>query len=111
MATFTWAISVGSSYEVTPKVREARFGDGYSQTVGDGINNIPRVWNVSIALLDQTTAAAIDTFLRARGGAEAFDWTDPYGYAGRWLCKKWSRASGDGARDSINATFEQVYGV
>lgn len=37
--TFTWCPMVEPTVTITQRVMKAQFGDGYSQAVGDGINN------------------------------------------------------------------------
>lgn len=110
MATFTWLASVDSARETAPRVRELAFGDGYAQRVADGINNRPLVWRLSFKNRAAAEADAIDAFLVARNAVEAFDWTDPYGYVGRWICKIWSRPGHGGGISTITATFTQVFG-
>lgn len=110
MAAFAWFVSLNSSREIAPRVREAKFGDGYAQSIGDGINTQPRSWSVRIDNTDAAEADAIDTFLVARDGSEAFDWTDPRGHVGRWVCKRWNLTEHGGGVASISATFEEVFG-
>jgi phage-related protein len=108
MATFTWRASRSSSKDMTPRVRTAKFGDGYDQRVGDGINTQLRVWSVRFDNRDTAEANAIDDFLSARNGVDAFDWTDLYGHAGKWVCEKWSRSASSGVTSTISATFREV---
>jgi phage-related protein len=110
MATFTTLPSKDSTRETTPRVREAGFGDGYHQRVGDGIHSSAAVWRLIFANRTDTEADTVDNFLIARNGVEAFDWTDPYGYAAKWICKSWSRQAHGGGIASINATFLEVFG-
>lgn len=98
----------GERVEIAPRVRVARFGDGYEQRVADGINALRRKWSVRLAA-DTETVNAADAFLRAHGGTQWFDWIALDGVAGRWVCRSWSvsYASGDGAE--LSATFEEVF--
>lgn len=108
MANFTWIPSHPADVEEAPKVKAARFGDGYEQRQADGINNNLLVWSLTFANRDLTEAAAIVAFLRARGAVENFDWTDPDGNAGKYVCRKWSRSLPYGNVRTIRAVFEQV---
>lgn len=110
MATFTYTPDFGAAPSYEPRVRVARFGDGYEQRVGDGINTMRETWPLTFAVRDDTETAAILAFLVARGGVEAFDWTPPgEGAAKRWICRKWSRSWDSHDKNTINATFERVY--
>ena len=108
--TFGWGVSLGSEQEFNPRVLEARFGDGYGQRTGDGINNIGESWPVMIKA-DETTANAALAFLAARGGYEAFYWTPPITGAAQILvvCKQWRRRPPAAGWHRISATFEKVY--
>lgn len=108
MATFTWIPSHPASVEEMPKVKTAKFGDGYEQRQGDGLNNNLLKWSLSFANRSLSESADIVTFLRARGAVENFDWTDPDGNAGKYICRAWSRSLPYGNLRTINAVFEQV---
>jgi phage-related protein len=90
------------------RVLNAQFGDGYEQIAGDGLNtklyNITLNWNA----LSKTNADSIETFLDARTGSEAFDYTVPGGTLKKYRCDTWTRTRG-GPYDSINASFREVY--
>lgn len=109
MSTFTWSPAPGATESVEPRVRTAAFGDGYQQRVGDGINNRPRSWSLSflgpVARTDEIAA-----FLEAANGVTSFDWTPPYGPAGKFVCRAWSRGVPSLYIQSISATFDEVYG-
>lgn len=108
MTTFTWTPQT-ASVERAPRVRTAQFGDGYAQRVADGINAAPKKWALTFRALAADLSPA-ETFLAARGGVEAFDWTDPDGLAGKWVCKSWSATPHDALRLlDLAATFEQVF--
>jgi phage-related protein len=109
MSTFTWSPAPEPTENEAPRVRSAPFGDGYSQRVGDGINNSPRTWSLRFTR-ETADIQAIISFLRARGAAESFDWTPPDGPAGKWICKSWSRIVHHRVVMGVNATFEEVFG-
>lgn len=75
-----------------PKVRAAKFGDGYEQRVPEGINNNLQKWSMAFTKRSGTDVDAVYDFLEARGGWESFDWT-PRGEATarRFVCRKWNR--------------------
>lgn len=109
MSTFTWSPAPGATQTKSPRVKAAQFGDGYSQRVGDGINNNPRVWNLTFTRLT-ADIDAIDAFLTAHEDGASFDWTPPKGAAGKFICKSWSENVIFRTVQSITATFEEVYG-
>lgn len=108
MPSFIWLPEYSGPKDVEPRVLVARFGDGYEQRVGDGINTQLRSWSLAFEHRDQTEADAIEAFLSAQGGVESFDWTDPHGHAGKWVCPKWSRTPIAGTLSTINVVFREV---
>ena len=109
MATFTDTPQSATRTQ-KPRVRVAAFGDGYEQRVVDGINAAPRSWSLTW-VRPVAEADVILAFFVARNGAEAFDWTDPDGAAGKYVCRDWSGALIGPFAKSISATFEQVFGA
>lgn len=109
MATFTSPPDFNSSESSQPRVLEAKFGDGYSQRVGDGINIRPREWALSFT--NRTTAEkdTIVNFLVARNGIESFDWTPPSGATGKFLCRSWQVTPVNATMWTIQATFTEVF--
>lgn len=109
MATFSIAPDYGSPVEIEPRVLRGQFGDGYAQRTADGINHIAEKWDLTFGVRTPAEADAILTFLRARGGTEAFDWTSPTGTTGRWTCPRWSYVPNNAATNTITARFEQDF--
>lgn len=109
MATFTWTPATANETR-QPRVRVARFGDGYEQRTGDGINNSPKSWSLTFTRPTAEADAILD-FLVARNGSEAFDWTDPDGDAGRYLARNWSSELHGRWAKTVSVTFEQVFGA
>lgn len=108
MSTFTWSVKTGVVLGKEPRVRAAAFGDGYQQRVPNGINTMPRNWQIEIVNRRPVVEAA-EAFLAARGGAESFDWQPPSGPIGKWLCRSWN-ATFAGKTATLTATFEEVFG-
>lgn len=109
MSDWTWPVVAGAQIEVAPRVRVARFGDGYEQRVADGINAMPRRISVLLRERRQIVQAA-DAFLRAHAGVQTFTWTPPDGGAGQWVCRTWSISYPAGDVAELSATFEEVFG-
>lgn len=110
MAVFDWQESSKVTLEEAPRVLRARFGDGYEQRAPDGINNRPQLWDLVFEQVDADVAADILTFLRARNGFEAFDWTPRWAPGAiRVKCEKWTRTGEGEGLSRIAARFEQVF--
>ena len=110
MATFP-AITptYGAQKSSAPNVRTAKFGDGYEQRVTFGINQNPKVWDLTWNI-SETDADTIETFLDARAGVEPFQWT-PLGESTEynWVCQQWNKSIPYLNRATITATFRQVF--
>lgn len=109
MAVFTYIADFGATAEYDPRVRVARFGDGYEQRVADGVNPMAEAWALTFAVRTDSEAAGIVGFLAARGGFEAFDWTRPDGVSIRVVCRKWNRTLDRYNMNTVTARFERVY--
>ena len=111
MATFpsitpTYGIQKTSS----PVVRKVQFGDGYEKRLTYGLNQNPKVYNLTFAV-SETDADTIEAFLDARAADnDAFDFTPPgEGSSSRFVCEKWSKSIPYVNRATIQATFRQVF--
>ena len=111
MATFIWIPDNEPTEAYDPRIREAQFGDGYSQRLRFGLNHNPSTHTIEFTYRDNTEANAIINFLKDRGGVEAFDWTPPWsgGVAGKFICKTWQRRPYNCTYQTISATFIQVF--
>lgn len=110
MATWTIPPSYAAQLEEKPRVLTAQFGDSYSQRVGDGINIRMRRWSLTFAARTPTERNAILAALQAENGITAFDWTDPLGLTGKWICAEWSGSLDNAASNTVTAVFQQVMG-
>lgn len=110
MADWVWVESAGTTLNEEPRVKRARFGDGYEQRAADGINNLDQVWEYTADEVDDVVADDMVAFLRARNGVEAFNyWPMRAGAAIRVQCAKWSRSHTGPGTSSVRATFQQVF--
>jgi phage-related protein len=111
MAEFTWLPSRGFTTDITPRVTIAKFGDGYSQRVPDGINNLDQSWNLAFQSHDLTTISEIESFIVTRQGANSFTWLPPgESTEVRVICNKWSKVYDSHISATLNLTFERFYG-
>ena len=89
MATeeFTWCPDNGADGDVGHRRLEAKFGDGYMQVAGDGINTRTMVWNLKFER-DQEVIYLVKDFLDRHAGVKPFYWQPPLGKGqvpvGRW---------------------------
>lgn len=109
MATFTFTPSFEPVLTEKPRVLTAKFGDGYEQRVGDGINIRSRSWQLVFKQRTSTEMAPIIAFLRAQNGITAFDWTDPDGVAGKFVCRDWQKTTNTAVTQTLTCTFEEVF--
>lgn len=106
--TFTWFPDASFQKRVDPKVRLARFGDGYEQRIRDGINTMPQKWSLTFTG-SRNEIDPIDAFLTEHGGADYFLWTTPDQVQGKYVCRSWTKKRERSVKVSIDAEFEQVF--
>ena len=105
---FTWQPIIEPSGDFQFRTREARFGDGYGQAVGDGLNNEVQTWPLTFrGSLDYLLP--IRDFLRAHGGHTSFLWTPPDGEQALFRCKGFQWIPGAASRRRLVATFDQWF--
>ena len=111
MATFP---SITPTYGVqkrsAPVVRKVQFGDGYEARLKYGIQQDPKVFNLTFEV-SETDADTIETFLDARADDYAsFDFTPPgESSSSKFVCEQWSKSIPYLNRARIQATFRQVF--
>ena len=99
----------GAQKTSQPKVRQVQMGDGYVQRLTFGLNQDPKVWNLTFEV-SETDADTIETFLEARGGSESFNWSPPDETSSyKWICLNWSKTIPYLNRATIQATFQEVF--
>ena len=104
------AVSGESRLSETPRVREVRFGDGYTQAAADGINTIPRTYRAVFAARPNGEIDTIRAFLRARAGHEPFRFTPPEESAAvKWRCREWSVRRVSATHRTLSATFVEDF--
>lgn len=106
--TFTWVPTGQPSGEVKFRVRKAQFGDGYSQTVADGINNRAQSWPLTFTG-SKSQMQAIAAFLDERGGWQSFNWMPPAGVAGLYRAETYNLSPMGGPIYQLTTTFQEVF--
>lgn len=112
MATFpAITAAYGASKASHPTNRVVKFGDGYEQVLRFGLNQNPKVWNLTWQNITESNADTIEAFLDARADdGDAFDWTPPDSATSyKWRCDEWNKTITYNNRATITATFRQVY--
>lgn len=106
---FFWTPSYGYDINIQPKVKTIIFGDGYSQDVKDGINNILLVLDLGFLSRDLDEYSAIIHFLQKREGIESFYFTppQPFGTLKKFKCKKINPSQKFYNNYDIKVTFEE----
>jgi phage-related protein len=114
MPMATWVMPVLPDEEMSvdcePRIIESKFGDGYSQEAGDGINNLQREMNPRWTNLRKAEADAIIAFLEPRAKTREPFWWTPNGESAARALKvlKFSYAWKKGRFCNINAMFKET---
>lgn len=109
---FIWRVTATAAGEGEFLVTDSDFGDGYSQSVPQGINNESQNWNVTFIGRKRTgTFGVLDplAFIRARKGGISFFWTPPLGTQGYYQCRRYSIRDEGGGLFAVNCAFKQVF--
>lgn len=107
--TFSHTPTYGVQKRSAPSVRAIQFGSGYQQRAQFGINQNPKVYNLTFEV-SEAEADMIETFLDARGAVESFTFTPPAETSSaKFICRQWSKSIPYLNRATITATFEQVF--
>tara|TARA_R100000655_G_scaffold107561_1_gene158156 strand:+ start:245 stop:589 length:345 start_codon:yes stop_codon:yes gene_type:complete len=112
MATFP---SIEPSFPVRkiskPNIRTVKFGDGYEQRFLFGLNQNPKVFNLTWKHITETDSDTIETFLDARAvDGASFTYTPPNeASAMQFKCQNWTKLIDKPNRPTIEATFTEVF--
>lgn len=105
---FIWETEKGSEGDVAQRVRTKQFGDGYEQSVEDGLNNQSQSWPL-VFTGAKPRVMLIKAFLDRHKGAKAFLWTPPLGDLGLYKCNGYKPVHRGGQVYAITATFQQTF--
>ncbi len=104
--------SAGSADKPEIKILEAQFGDGYTQTAADGLNNIRRVVSLKWEVLTIAQASQILAFMNAQQGSEPFYYMIPGEPAAIiWTCKEFGQGFSAYNYRSVTATLRQSFNL
>ena len=111
MATFPSILpTYGLQKRSQPAIRRVQFGDGYEQRLSLGINQNPKMYDLTFEV-SESDADTIETFLDARAvDSASFDFTPPgESSSSKFVCEAWSKTVIYLNRASISATFREVF--
>lgn len=110
MTTFVpaYAPSYGATYATKYRVLQNEFGDGYDQTVQDGLNNVQQIWEVPWNNISDTNALDIITQLNSLAG-KVFDWLTPNGETKKFRCTAVNSTFVGYQTRNITATFTESF--
>lgn len=111
--TFSYPARINPTGDHSFRVREVQFGDGYKQSVGDGLNAELQNWPVTF-VGNWQRIAEIRNFFKRHAGYKAFKWTTPNFELGLYNCKTFQvTALGKNSRGEsmyqLAATFETAF--
>ena len=94
-----------------PNTRLVKFGDGYEHRLLFGLNQNPKIFNLTWKNLSETDSDTIETFLDARAvDSDSFTYTPPSeASAMQFKCTNWNKQIQFPSRATIQATFTQVF--
>jgi phage-related protein len=105
---FIWETEKGAEGDVAQRVRTKQFGNGYEQSVEDGLNNQSQSWPL-VFTGAKPRVMLIKAFFDRHKGAKAFLWTPPLGELGLYKCKGYKPVHRGGQVYAITATFLQAF--
>lgn len=105
---FTWSPRVNPTQSVSFRLRKAKFGDGYEQVSGDGLNPRSQTWDLNF-VGTEAYIEAIKNFLDRQGGTKAFQWKPPLEQLGLYRCEEFKPTPLGGDNYSLSATFIQAF--
>ena len=94
-----------------PNTRTVKFGDGYEHRLLFGLNQNPKIFNLTWKNIPESDADVIETFLDARAvDGASFTYTPPNeSSAMQFKCQNWSKLMERPSRATIEATFTEVF--
>ncbi len=106
--TFIWCPKVEPTSTPEYRVRASKFGNGYEQVVGDGINNKVDSWPLTFVVVE-TVALDIKAFLDRHGGFKSFLWTPPLGQLSFFRSTAPTITPNGAGIFTLNTTFTQSF--
>ena len=101
----------------TPRVHIAKFGDGYEQRIGNGINNLEQEYSVAFTTRAKADIDDIVAFFETKAEVTSFDFVVPDSNESgnelsiKVVCSEWNQTWVNDNFYSLDATFRRVYEV
>lgn len=108
LETFSWCPRINPQQEVNFRTRKAKFGDGYEQVSGDGLNPRSQSWTLNFTG-DEAYISSIKAFLDRHQGTRAFLWKPPLEPLGLYRCDTYKPTPLGAKKYNLEATFTQAY--
>ncbi|CDH34750.1 phage tail protein [Xenorhabdus bovienii] len=108
METFKWMPRVNASSSVEFAIRKAKFGDGYEQVSGAGINPKSMKWSVDF-VGNEKYITEIIAFLDRHAGHQSFVWTPPLANKGLFRCESYKYQAIDYKTYSLSTEFIEAH--
>jgi len=108
MRVFTWCPSVDPQGQVRFRTFDAQFGDGYKQSVGDGINNRIQSWPLTFKGKGAYIQPIVE-FLDDHLGFMPFQWTPPLGSPALFEVKEYNLIPHGADYYTLTVPFQQVF--
>ncbi|MCU6375031.1 phage tail protein [Morganella morganii] len=105
---FTWSPRLNPQSDISFRLRKAKFGDGYEQVCGDGINPRSQKWSLNFTGTESYILPIRD-FIDRHGGIRAFQWTPPLENTGLYRCDDQKITPLGGDNYSLSLTFTQAF--
>ena len=113
-STYTFEPAFDPSYPYedsrAPRLLKAKYGDGYIERAGDGINIQPRELSLTWDNLMDNELASTIGFFEDRKGYQSFWWVPVReNVARQFVCETWSKRQVDFGVWVVTATFMEVF--
>ena len=105
---FNYPVDYSSKSQAQPRVLLAKFGDGYEQRAGDGINTNPKSWPISITR-DAATIMVIEALMDQWAGVTSFFWLTPRNTIARFVCRQYDTQYADFNKSVFTGVFDEVF--
>jgi phage-related protein len=96
------------SGDVRFNTTSVKFGEGYEQNAGNGLNPKIQNWPLTWVGSDAEINSIID-FFDAHEGWMSFQWLPPKGPMARFVVKRYTHIPAAAGNAKLNATLEQVF--
>lgn len=102
----------GLSQNIVPRIKETPFGDGYTQRLEHGINNLQKSFSVTFKDRTKAEIYSIANFFEGNRGIDAFNFTIPTSISEETIkvvAKDWQVTYQHDNYWTIQANFERYY--